>query len=46
MSTAKLFGVETFLYVRNVYKYYVSYDIEQRHISISQEKLMPNEMVQ
>ena len=46
MSTAKLFGVETFLYVRNVYKYYVSYDIEQRHISISQENLMPKEMAQ
>jgi membrane-bound lytic murein transglycosylase MltF len=43
MATAKLFGVETFLYVRNVYKYYVSYDIEQRHISISQENLESKE---
>lgn len=41
MTTAKLFGIETFLYVRNVYKYYVVYDIRQRNISITQENLNP-----
>lgn len=41
MTTAKLFGIETFLYVRNVYKYYVTYDLRQRNISIAEEKLAP-----
>jgi membrane-bound lytic murein transglycosylase MltF len=46
MTTAKLFGIETFLYVRNVYKYYVVYDIRQRNIPITQEKLIPERVVQ
>ena len=45
MATAKLFGVETFLYVRSVYKYYVVYDIRQRNIPISQENLIPERLV-
>ena len=45
MATAKLFGIETFLYVRNVYKYYVVYDIRQRNIPITQENLMPTRLI-
>lgn len=41
MATAKLFGEQTFLYVRNVYKYYVTYDLRQSGWPISHEKLMP-----
>lgn len=41
MATAKLFGSETFLYVRNVYKYYVTYDIRQRNIPITKENFTP-----
>jgi len=42
MAAAKLYGSETFLYVRNVYKYYVAYDIRQRNIPITQENLIPD----
>ena len=45
MATAKLFGSETFLYVRSVYKYYVVYDIRQRNIPITQENLIPDRLV-
>ena len=34
MTTAKLFGEQTFLYVRNVYKYFVTYDLKQRNEGI------------
>ena len=44
MTTAKLFGIETFLYVRNVYKYYVTYDLRKRNVSIADEKLVPEEL--
>ena len=45
MATAKLFGIETFLYVRSVYKYYVVYDIRQRNIPIFQENLIPDRLI-
>lgn len=41
MTTAKLFGIETFLYVRNVYKYYVTYDLRQRNTLITEEQFNP-----
>ena len=45
MAAAKLYGIETFSYVRNVYKYYVVYDIRQRNIPITQENLVPDRLV-
>lgn len=40
MAAAKMMGLETFLYVRNVYKYYVTYDVRQRNIALDEEKLI------
>ncbi len=41
MATAKLVGPETFLYVRNVYKYYITYDVWQSKTALPNEKLEP-----
>ncbi|QWD75416.1 transglycosylase SLT domain-containing protein [Polynucleobacter sp. MWH-UH24A] len=41
MASARLFGLETFQYVRNVYKYYVTYDVLIRKTTLAQEKLNP-----
>lgn len=41
MAAAKLVGSETFLYVRNVYKYYITYDVWQRKKALSDEKPEP-----
>lgn len=41
MASARLLGLETFLYVRNVYKYYVTYDVWVRKTALDQEKLNP-----
>lgn len=41
MATAKLVGSETFLYVRNVYKYYITYDVWQRKIALQDANLHP-----
>jgi len=43
MATAKLFGSQTFLYVRNVYKYYVAYDLRTNNASITAEKFILEE---
>lgn len=40
MAAAKMMGLETFLYVRNVYKYYVTYDIKQKNKQINEEMLL------
>jgi len=40
MAAAKLIGLETFFYVRNVYKYYVTYDIRQRKMQLDEETLI------
>lgn len=40
MAAAKMMGLETFLYVRNVYKYYVTYDVRQRRLLLDEEKLI------
>jgi membrane-bound lytic murein transglycosylase MltF len=40
MMTAKMFGLETFFYVRNVYKYYVTYDVREKKIQLDQERLV------
>lgn len=41
MASARLLGLETFLYVRNVYKYYVTYDVLLRKTALDQEKMNP-----
>lgn len=41
MASAQLLGLETFLYVRNVYKYYVTYDVLVRKAALDQERLNP-----
>ncbi len=41
MAAAKLVGSETFLYVRNVYKYYITYDVWERKKILADEKLEP-----
>jgi membrane-bound lytic murein transglycosylase MltF len=41
MAAAKLVGSETFLYVRNVYKYYITYDVWDRKIKLSDERPEP-----
>ena len=41
MASARLLGLETFLYVRNVYKYYVTYDVWIRKTALDQEKFNP-----
>lgn len=40
MAAAKMMGLETFFYVRNVYKYYVTYDVRQKKLQLDQEKLI------
>ena len=40
MAAAKMMGLETFFYVRNVYKYFVTYDVRQRKSSLDQETLL------
>lgn len=40
MAAAKMMGLETFFYVRNVYKYYVTYDVRQRKSALDQEMLL------
>ncbi len=41
MAAAKLVGSETFLYVRNVYKYYITYDVWDRKKALPDEKPEP-----
>lgn len=43
MATAKLFGSQTFLYVRNVYKYYIAYELRTKNSSIAEEKFIPEQ---
>lgn len=40
MAAAKMMGLETFFYVRNVYKYFVTYDVRQRKSGLDQESLL------
>lgn len=40
MAAAKMMGLETFLYVRNVYKYYVTYDVRQRKLQLDEDPLI------
>lgn len=40
MVAAKMFGLETFFYVRNVYRYYVTYDVREKKIQLDQERLV------
>ncbi|MBU3668268.1 MAG: hypothetical protein FGM53_07045 [Rhodocyclaceae bacterium] len=36
MVAAQMMGLETFFYVRNVYKYFVAYDVRQRKLDLDQ----------
>ena len=40
MAAAKMMGLETFFYVRNVYKYFVTYEVRQKKIALDQETLL------
>lgn len=40
MVAARMIGLETFFYVRNVYKYYVTYDVRNKKMQLDQEKLI------
>ena len=44
MASVRLVGLETFLYVRNVYKYYVTYDVFLMKTALDQEKMNPKKL--